>query len=104
MVDDYDLVATGDNPLVHLRELLPQAKDIGLHLIVARRSAGASRALYDQVIQSVRDLGSPGFVGTGASDEGPLMGPARPQPTYPPGRGMLVSRRIGAQLVQIATV
>ncbi len=104
LVDDYDLVATGtDNPLVALRELLPQAKDVGLHLVIARRSAGASRALYEPLIQTVRDLGSPGFVGTGTADEGPLLGPAKPQPTYPPGRGMLVSRRLGAQLIQVAT-
>ena len=103
LVDDYDLVATGDNPLAHLRDLLPQAKDVGLHLIVARRAAGASRALYDPMIQTIRDLGSPGFVGTGTADEGVLLGKARPQPQYPPGRGMLVSRRTGTQLVQLAT-
>jgi S-DNA-T family DNA segregation ATPase FtsK/SpoIIIE len=104
LVDDYDLVATGDNPLLHLRELLPQARDVGLHLVLARRAAGASRALYDPMIQSIRDLGSPGFVGTGATDEGPLLGQARPRPAYPPGRGMLVSRRSGEQLVQLAAV
>jgi S-DNA-T family DNA segregation ATPase FtsK/SpoIIIE len=56
------------------------------------------------VIQSIRDLGAPGFVGTGDTDEGPLLGQARPQPHHPPGRGVLVSRRTGTRLVQLATV
>ena len=68
------------------------------------RAAGASRALYDPMIQSIRDLGSPGIVGTGSTDEGALLGQARPQPHYPPGRGVLVSRRAGTQLIQLATV
>lgn len=103
VVDDYDLVSSAmDNPLTALRELLPQAKDIGLHLVLARRTAGAARALYEPVVQTLRELGAPGFVGTGAADEGALVGPAKPMPTYPPGRGMLVTRRGGAQLIHVA--
>ena len=38
LVDDYDLVAAaGSNPLGRLLDLLPQARDIGLHLILTRR-------------------------------------------------------------------
>ena len=49
LVDDYDLVAAaGRNPLAGLVDLLPQARDIGLHLILARRGRrrrpGAVRA------------------------------------------------------------
>ncbi len=103
LVDDYDLVSGSmDNPLLALRELLPQAKDIGLHLVIARRTAGAARALYEPIVQTLRELGAPGFVGTGGTDEGALVGPAKPMPSYPPGRGMLVTRRGGAQLIQIA--
>ena len=40
--------------------LLPRARDVGLHLVVARRSGGASRALFEPVIQSLRDLPRPG--------------------------------------------
>jgi S-DNA-T family DNA segregation ATPase FtsK/SpoIIIE len=60
--------------------------------------------LFDPLLQSIRELGSPGFVGTGSTDEGALLGPAKPQPSYPSGRGILVTRRQGAQLIQIATV
>ena len=79
LVDDYDLVAAGPtNPLQPLLEYLPQARDIGLHLVITRRSGGAGRALYDPVIQRLRELSSPGLMMSGAEDEGALLGrPAR---------------------------
>ena len=43
----------------------------------------------------------PGFLLSGSPDEGPLVGNQRPRPA-PPGRGLLVSRDRGAQLVQTA--
>ncbi len=40
IIDDYDLVAqAGNNPVTELLDLLPQARDVGLHLILTRRSA-----------------------------------------------------------------
>jgi S-DNA-T family DNA segregation ATPase FtsK/SpoIIIE len=101
LVDDYDMVATGGrNPLTPLIEHLGQARDVGLHLVVARRAGGASRALFDPVIARLRELGSPGLVLAGSKDEGALVGSTRPS-HQPPGRGYLV-RRSGAQLVQLA--
>jgi S-DNA-T family DNA segregation ATPase FtsK/SpoIIIE len=45
LVDDYDLVAAAQpNPLAPLLQYLPQARDVGLHLVLARRSGGAARA------------------------------------------------------------
>ncbi|MFJ8577397.1 type VII secretion protein EccCb [Micromonospora sp. NPDC093277] len=102
LVDDYDLVATGGtNPLSVLHELLPHARDIGLHLIVARRVGGAARALYEPVLQRLRELDSPGLLMSGSREEGPLLGGLRPQP-MPPGRGTLVRRRDGNRVVQTA--
>ena len=60
-----------------LQPLLAQARDVGLHLIIARRSGGASRALYEPVIQSLRDLAMPGLMLSGSPDEGPLLGNLR---------------------------
>ncbi len=61
LVDDYELVATsGRNPLATLLEFLPQARDIGLHLVVARASGGAGRAMFEPLLQRIRELGSPG--------------------------------------------
>ncbi|MGH3753963.1 MAG: type VII secretion protein EccCa [Pseudonocardiaceae bacterium] len=105
LVDDYDLVATqgGANPLAPLLEFLAQAKDVGLHLIVARRSGGAARALYEPVIARLRELSTPGIVLSGSPDEGPLLGNVKPSP-MPPGRGTLIGRKAGQQLVQVAWV
>jgi DNA segregation ATPase FtsK/SpoIIIE, S-DNA-T family len=102
LVDDYDLVATGPtNPLLPLLDFLAQGRDIGLHLVVTRRVGGASRALFDPIIGRIRELASPGMLMSGPRDEGPLLGSLKPQP-LPPGRGWLVTRRGGAQLVQLA--
>jgi len=102
LVDDYDLVATQQgSPLHALAPLLAQARDVGLHVVVARRSGGASRALYEPVIQSLRDLAMPGLLLSGSPEEGPLFGNQKPQPA-PPGRGRLVSRDRGVEVVQMA--
>ncbi|MBF9129701.1 type VII secretion protein EccCa [Plantactinospora sp. S1510] len=101
LVDDYDLVATGpNNPLTPLVEYLPQARDVGLHLVLTRRSGGASRSLYEPIIQRLRELSSPGLVMSGSKDEGALIGSVRPGP-MPPGRGRLVTRKEGIRLVQL---
>jgi S-DNA-T family DNA segregation ATPase FtsK/SpoIIIE len=102
VVDDYDLVATQQSsPVAALQPLMAQARDVGLHLAVARRSGGASRALYEPVIQAMRDLAMPGLLLSGNPDEGPLLGNLRPTP-LPPGRGRLVTRDGGTQTVQTA--
>jgi S-DNA-T family DNA segregation ATPase FtsK/SpoIIIE len=104
VVDDYDLVATqSSNPLQPLGEFLAQAKDVGLHMIVARRTGGASRAMYDPVIGKLREIASPGLVGSGNKDEGPLLGNVRPS-ALPPGRGTVVGRKIGQQLMHVAWI
>ena len=84
-----------------LQPLLAQARDVGLHLAVARRSGGASRALYEPVIQSLRDLAMPGLMLSGNPEEGPLLGNQRPI-LSPPGRGRLVTRDRGVEVVQLA--
>jgi DNA segregation ATPase FtsK/SpoIIIE, S-DNA-T family len=102
VVDDYELVAgTQGSPLLPLVEYLPQAQDVGLHLVLARRSGGASRAMYEPAIQGLRDLSAPGVVLPGNPEEGPLLGGVRPQPG-PPGRARLVTRARGVEVIQVA--
>jgi S-DNA-T family DNA segregation ATPase FtsK/SpoIIIE len=102
LVDDYDLVAApSGNPLAPLVDLLAQAKDVGLHLVVARRAGGSARAMFEPVLTRLRELATPGLVGHGSREEGPLVGTARPGPR-PPGRAVLVTRRHGETLVQLA--
>jgi ESX secretion system protein EccC len=101
LVDDYDLVAGGPvNPLRALEEYLPQARDVGLHLVLARRAGGLSRS-YDQLLQRLKELSTPGLVMAGNPEEGPLIGQVRPGP-LPAGRARLVTRREGVRLVQLA--
>ena len=102
VVDDYDLVATqSGSPLTPQVPLLAPARDVGLHLILARRSGGAARALYEPVVQSLRDLAMPGVLLSGSPDEGPLIGTAKPR-TSVPGRAQLVTRDRGVEVVQTA--
>ena len=102
MIDDYDLVATvRSNPLAPLLELLPQAKDLGLHLVVARRSGGAARAMFEPLLAGLRDAGCMALLMSGSPDEGLMIGSVRQSP-MPPGRGTLITRRASPQLVQVA--
>jgi DNA segregation ATPase FtsK/SpoIIIE, S-DNA-T family len=102
LVDDYDLVSTGrENPLTPLLEFIPQARDLGLHLILTRRSAGAGRASYDAVLQQLADSGGAGLLLSGSKDEGPVFGGLK-MTTRGPGRGTLVRRSDRPGLVQVA--
>ncbi|MGX7674401.1 type VII secretion protein EccCa [Plantactinospora sp. DSM 117369] len=102
LVDDYDLVTTpANNPLLPLLPYLPQSRDIGLHLVVTRRTGGAGRAMHDPFIARLRDVGSAGLLLSGSKDEGPLLGGLKAEP-LPPGRGRLVTRRGVPQIVQLA--
>ena len=101
VVDDYDLVATpAGNPLAALLEYLPYARDLGLHLVVARRSAGAERALFEPLLAGLRDLGCMGLMMSGRPGDRAVLGTGRPAP-LPPGRGILVSPTGDEQLVQV---
>ncbi len=104
LIDDYDLVAPGGStahPLLPLVEFLSQAKDVGLHVVVARRCGGAGRALFDPLLGRLKELGAPGLVLNGSPDEGALVESVKASP-QPPGRGTFVERRRGARRVQLA--
>ena len=100
VVDDYDLVVTpSGNPLLVLLDLLAQGRDVGVHLVLARRVGGAARALYEPVLQRVKELGSPGIILSGDPEEGPLLGQHRAMSRVP-GRGLLVRRQHRSVLLQ----
>lgn len=98
VADDHDLLGAALDPLA---PLLPHARDVGLHVVVARRTAGAARALYDPVLGGLRDLAMPGLLLSGSPDEGPLLAGVRAT-RLPAGRGTLVTRSRGTWLVQVA--
>ena len=100
IVDDYDLVAGATNPLLPIMDLLPQARDIGLHVVLARSAGGAGRAMFEPVVQRLREMGTPTLLMSASKDEGQLFG-VKPQ-ALPAGRGYLVARRGAPRLVQTA--
>lgn len=100
LIDDYDLVASSSgNPVAALLEYIPHSKDVGLHLVIARRSGGAARALYEPVIARIRDMAPAGLVMSGSREEGNLIGTVRGS-SMQEGRGIYVSRS-QTQLVQL---
>jgi len=102
LVDDYDLVATpAGNALADVAEFLPYAKDLGLHLVVARRSGGAERAQFEPLLAALRDLGCMTLMMSGCPDERVSWGSGRPQ-RLPTGRGVLRTRAGDERLVQVA--
>ncbi|KLO43409.1 secretion protein EccC [Mycobacterium nebraskense] len=102
VVDDYDLVAgPAANPLAPIIEYLPYATDLGLHLVIARRSGGAERALFEPLLAGLRDLGCMTLMMSGfPSEDVPFD--SRRSARLPPGRGVLRTRAGDEQLVQVA--
>ena len=70
-------------------------------MTVARRSCGASRALYEPVIHSLRDQAMPGLMLSRSPDEGTLLGNLRADPATA-GRGRRITRESGVAVVQMA--
>jgi S-DNA-T family DNA segregation ATPase FtsK/SpoIIIE len=104
IIDDYDLLASSGNcPIQALEDLLPQAADIGLHVIVARSTSSASRGMMDRALRRMQEIGTPALLLSCPRDEGQFLGDTKPL-TLPTGRAQLVQRRRRPMLVQTARV
>ena len=102
LCDDYDLVAgSGPGPLAPFLEFLPQSRDIGFHLVLTRRSGGSGRAMYEPVLQRMKEVGCAALLLSGDRQEGQLWPGAYPS-AQPPGRGLLVRRGRTPTLIQTA--
>ncbi|WP_030668312.1 type VII secretion protein EccC [Streptomyces sp. NRRL B-1347] len=102
LVDDYDILTTaGQQPLAPFLPYISSAQDIGLHFVVARRAAGASRALYEPFLTALRETGATSLLMAGDRSEGQLFPGVHPSP-QPPGRGTLIRRGRRPRLVQTA--
>ncbi|AJC54943.1 type VII secretion protein EccC [Streptomyces sp. 769] len=100
LVDDYDVLTTaGQEPLAPFLPHIPAAVDIGLHFVLTRRVAGASRGLYEPLVQSLRESGSSSLVMSGDRGEGQLFPGVYASP-QPPGRGVLIRRGHSNRLIQ----
>lgn len=104
IVDDFELVeGMGSSPLDPLLPLLPQAADIGLHVIIARSTSGASRSMMDPVVRRMWELGTPALLLSCPKDEGTFLGNVKPR-TLITGRGQYIDRRRTVRLVQTPRV
>lgn len=104
LVDDYERVARASsaNPLTPLAELFSQTAHLGFHLILARPVSGAYRAFdVDPVLADLRAEGSAALLMSGSRDEGGFIAGVRPR-FLPPGRGYLITRAGGPDLIQLA--
>ena len=100
-VDDYDLVAGGlNNPLSPLLEFLQHARDVGFHLVLARRLSGLGRSGIDQALTRLREMRSPLMVMNGDPQEGRQL-LQHNMPPLPAGRGYFVQRNRPSALVQV---
>jgi DNA segregation ATPase FtsK/SpoIIIE, S-DNA-T family len=101
LVDDYDLLpASSGSLLLPLLELLGLGRELGVHVVLARRVAGAARAAFEPVFQRLGELGGPGLIMSGDPGEGPILG-GQKAARLPPGRGFLVRPRRPPTLVQV---
>ena len=101
VVDDYDLVAAGRNPLDPVLDLVAHGRDVGLHVLLARPVSGSARGAFEPFYQRVRESGATGLILSGDPREGSLLG-ARTATHLPPGRAHLVTRNGRGGLVQLA--
>jgi S-DNA-T family DNA segregation ATPase FtsK/SpoIIIE len=102
VIDDYDvLTASGSQPLAGYVPYLAAARDLGLHVVMARKVAGASRGLYEPFTAALRESGAAGLVMSGDRSEGPLF-PGVRAGILPPGRGLLVRPGERARTMQVA--
>ncbi|HEY6494979.1 MAG TPA: type VII secretion protein EccCa [Trebonia sp.] len=95
LIDDYDLLAVGGSaggPLAGLTRLLGNSAHIGLRLVIARSTSGASRAMLDPLLRRLWELGGPALLLSFPKEEGKFLGEAKPR-LLPPGRAQLVTRR-----------
>ncbi|NEC16875.1 type VII secretion protein EccCa [Streptomyces parvus] len=100
LVDDYDVLTTaGQSPLSPFLPYIPSAVDIGLHFVLTRRVAGASRGMYEPLVQGLRESGASALLMAGDRSEGQLF-PGVYASQQAPGRGVFIRRGQPNRLIQ----
>ncbi|WP_139980701.1 type VII secretion protein EccCa [Nocardioides litoris] len=100
LIDDYEMIAAMQpNPMHALLEFLPQARDIGLHVVLSRAAGGSGTGGFEPIQKRLKELGTPGVLLSGSKEEGVALHGNKFEP-MPQGRGKLVDRRIGTKVIQ----
>ncbi|MFJ4895953.1 type VII secretion protein EccCa [Streptomyces sp. NPDC088788] len=104
LIDDYDMVGTGigNTPFDPLLPHLALGHEVGLHMVVARSAAGASRGLSEHLLRRLQEVNTPALLLSCPPTEGYLIGNIKGR-TLPAGRALHVVRRKATQ-VQTALV
>jgi S-DNA-T family DNA segregation ATPase FtsK/SpoIIIE len=101
IIDDFELSegSGGGGPLQGLLPILPQAADVGAHVIIARSTSSASRSMSNPAIRRMWELGTPALLLSCPKTEGSFLGSLKPR-VLPPGRAQFINRRRQVRLVQ----
>ena len=94
LVDDYDMVGSGPmaQPFAPLLDHLALGHEVGLHLVVARSSAGAGRGLNEALLRRLQEVNTPGLLMSCPPSEGYLFGSVKGRELIP-GRAVRIARR-----------
>lgn len=102
VIDDYDvLTAGGSSPLADLAPYASMSREVGLHVIMTRKVAGAARGMYEPFTAAVRESGAATFLMDGDRTEGALVNGIRPR-HFPTGRGLYIQGGRAPHVVQAA--
>jgi len=105
IIDDFELAESSGSagPLQPLMPLLAQAADVGVHVILARSTAGAGRSMSNPAIRRMWELGTPALMLSCPKTEGAFLGNLKPR-VLPVGRAQFINRRRAVRLVQTPLV
>ncbi|MFJ8754203.1 type VII secretion protein EccCa [Streptomyces sp. NPDC102441] len=94
LVDDYDMVGSGPmtQPFAPLLDHLALGHEVGLHMVVARSSAGAGRGLNEALLRRLLEINTPGLLMSCPPSEGYLFGNVKGRELIP-GRAVRIARR-----------
>ncbi len=99
LVDDYDMVGTGpmNAPFDPLLGHLALGWEVGVHVILARSAAGASRGMGESLVRRMQEVNTPLILLSCPPSEGFITGSLKGR-NLPPGRGTRVTRRNSTQV------
>lgn len=101
LVDNFEGLEGSSNPLKPLIPFIGQAADVGLHVVISRRSGGMARGSYDPVMQTLREAGVAGILHSGERQEGAIF-PNVHLKRLPTGRAQYVDRSGRVAMIQVA--
>lgn len=104
IIDDYELaVMQGRSAFADLRKYIMRAHEVGLNIVLARRSGGAARALHEPTIQTMLEIGATVVLLSTDPDENLMFGRLKAGKAAP-GRAIVLTQDHGKTAAQISWV